>query len=152
MRRYKDERIILGGTRRVGSMEWHQQAFTLRPRGRGFHLITGEILRAGAGHRPLRVGMANIFIQHTSASLALNENADPTVRQDMEAYFNRLAPENAPYYAHTLEGPDDMPAHLKSVLLGSSLTLPDQQWSAQPGHVAGRSTCASTATMAGRVD
>lgn len=72
----------------------------------------------------LRVGMANVFIQHTSASLALNENADPTVRADMEAYFTRLAPENAPYFQHRLEGPDDMPAHLKAVLLGSSLTIP----------------------------
>ena len=70
------------------------------------------------------VGLAHIFICHTSAALALNENADPTVRADMEAYFNRLAPENAAYYRHTSEGPDDMPAHLKAVLLGSSLTIP----------------------------
>ena len=70
------------------------------------------------------VGLAHLFVRHTSAALALNENADPTVRADMEAYFNRLAPENAPYYRHTSEGPDDMPAHLKAVLLGSSLTIP----------------------------
>lgn len=70
------------------------------------------------------VGLAHLFIRHTSAALALNENADPTVRADMEAYFDRLAPENAAYYKHTIEGPDDMPAHLKAVLLGSSLTIP----------------------------
>lgn len=103
---------------------WHQQTLTLRPRPRGFHLITSEITGAVAAIGQMRVGMANLFLQHTSAALALNENADPTVRQDMEAYFNRLAPENAPYYRHTIEGPDDMPAHLKAVLLGSSLTIP----------------------------
>ncbi len=105
-------------------MEWHQVAITLKARGRGFHLVTGEIVSQVPAIGRLRMGMANIFIQHTSASLALNENADPTVRQDMEAYFNRLASENAPYYRHTLEGADDMPAHLKAVLIGSSLTLP----------------------------
>lgn len=105
-------------------MEWYQQTISLRPHGRGFHLVTADIISQVPVIARLRVGMTNIFIQHTSASLALNENADPIVRQDMEAYFNRLVPENAPYYRHTLEGPDDMPAHLKAVLLGSSLTLP----------------------------
>lgn len=105
-------------------MEWHQQEIVLRPRGRGFHLVTSEIVSGVPAISHVRVGMANIFIQHTSAALALNENADPTVRQDMEAYFNHIVPENAPYFRHTLEGPDDMPAHLKAVLLGSSLTLP----------------------------
>lgn len=105
-------------------MEWHQHLITLRPRGRGFHLITGEVISQAPGIGRLRVGITNILIQHTSAALALNENADPTVRQDMEAYFSRLAPEDVPYYRHVLEGPDDMPAHLKAVLLGSSLTLP----------------------------
>ena len=105
-------------------MEWNQQEIVLRPRGRGFHLVTEEIISAVPAIGRLSVGMANIFMQHTSASLALNENADPTVRRDMEAYFNHIAPENAPYFRHTLEGPDDMPAHLKAVLLGSSLTLP----------------------------
>lgn len=103
---------------------WVQREFALSPRPRGFHLITREI----AGQMPeigqFAVGLAHLFIRHTSASLALNENADPTVRADMEAHFNRLAPENAPYYRHTSEGPDDMPAHLKAVLLGSSLTIP----------------------------
>ena len=105
-------------------MNWLQKELTLSPRPRGFHLVTAEIMRQLPELAELRVGLAHIFIQHTSASLALNENADPTVRADMEAHFNVLAPENAPYYRHTYEGPDDMPAHLKAVLLGSGLTLP----------------------------
>lgn len=105
-------------------MSWHQHEILLSPRPRGFHLITREIVAAVPEIGRYSVGLAHLFIRHTSAALALNENADPTVRDDMEAYFNRLAPENAPYYSHTLEGPDDMPAHLKAVLLGSSLTIP----------------------------
>lgn len=105
-------------------MEWIQRQIRLRPRERGFHLITSEVVEQVPEIGRLQVGMVNIFIQHTSASLALNENADPTVRADMEAYFTRLAPENAHYFRHTLEGADDMPAHLKAVLLGSGLTLP----------------------------
>lgn len=105
-------------------MNWFQKEVTLSPRPRGFHLITREIAAAVPEIDRYSVGLAHLFIRHTSAALALNENADPTVRDDMEAYFNRLAPENAPYYTHTLEGPDDMPAHLKAVLLGSSLTIP----------------------------
>ena len=105
-------------------MNWLQKELTLSPRSRGFHLITREIVAAVPEIGRYSVGLAHLFIRHTSAALALNENADPTVRDDMEAYFNRLAPENAPYFTHTLEGPDDMPAHLKAVLLGSSLTIP----------------------------
>ncbi len=105
-------------------MDWFQREVVLPARARGFHLITREIVAAVPEIGRFRIGLAHLFIRHTSASLALNENADPTVRDDMEAYFNRLAPENAPYYTHTSEGPDDMPAHLKAVLLGSSLTLP----------------------------
>lgn len=93
-------------------------------RSRGFHLVTREIVAAMPEIGRFSVGLAHLFIRHTSAALALNENADPTVRADMEAYFSRLAPERAPYYTHTLEGPDDMPAHLKAILLGSSLTIP----------------------------
>ena len=104
--------------------DWFQKEIVLTPRSRGFHLITREVV----GHVPeigrFAVGLAHLFLRHTSAALALNENADPTVRDDMEAYFNRLVPENAAYYTHTLEGPDDMPAHLKAVLLGSELTIP----------------------------
>jgi secondary thiamine-phosphate synthase enzyme len=105
-------------------MVWHQTTITLRARGRGFHLVTSEIIDQVPAIGRLHLGMANLFLQHTSAALALNENADPTVRQDMEAYFSRLAPEDSPYYRHTIEGPDDMPAHLKAVLLGSSLSIP----------------------------
>ena len=103
---------------------WFQREITLPPRPRGFHLITREVVGQMPEIGRFAVGLAHLFIRHTSAALALNENADPTVRADMEAYFNRLAPENAPYYRHTSEGPDDMPAHLKAVLLGSSLTIP----------------------------
>jgi secondary thiamine-phosphate synthase enzyme len=105
-------------------LNWFQRELTLSPRPRGFHLITREIVAAVPEIGDFSIGLAHLFIRHTSASLALNENADPTVRADMEAHFNRLAPENAPYYRHTSEGPDDMPAHLKAVLLGSSLTIP----------------------------
>jgi secondary thiamine-phosphate synthase enzyme len=105
-------------------MAWLQREVRLRARPRGFHLVTGEILGQLPELGDFRVGLAHFFIQHTSASLALNENADPTVRADMERYFNRLAPENASYFEHTAEGPDDMPAHLKAVLLGSSVSVP----------------------------
>jgi secondary thiamine-phosphate synthase enzyme len=105
-------------------MAWFQKEINISAKGRGFHLITREILSQVPQIGDISIGLAHIFIQHSSASLALNENADPTVRQDMEAHFNVLAPENAPYYIHTYEGPDDMPAHIKAVLLGSSLTLP----------------------------
>ena len=105
-------------------MTWFQKEITLSPRPRGFHLIPRDIVAAVPEIALYSVGLAHLFIRHTSAALALNENADPTVRADMEAYFDRLAPENAAYYKHTIEGPDDMPAHLKAVLLGSSLTIP----------------------------
>lgn len=105
-------------------MSWIQKEITLSPKSRGFHLVTREILGQIPEIGDFRIGLAHIFIQHTSASLALNENADPTVRQDMESHFNRMVPENAPYFVHTYEGPDDMPAHIKSVLLGSSVTVP----------------------------
>lgn len=105
-------------------MSWTQKEMTLAAKGRGFHLVTDEILSQLPELERYRVGIAHIFIKHTSASLALNENADPTVRQDMESHFNEMVPEEAPYYVHTYEGPDDMPAHIKSVLLGASLSLP----------------------------
>lgn len=105
-------------------MNWYQREILLSPRPRGFHLITGEIVSAMPEIGRFAVGLAHVFIRHTSAALALNENTDPTVRVDMEAYFNHLAPENVAYYQHTAEGPDDMPAHLKAVILGSSLTIP----------------------------
>ena len=103
---------------------WMQKEITLGAKGRGFHLVTREILERVPEIGNYNVGLAHIFIQHTSASLTLNENADPTVRSDMEAHFNHMIPENAPYFVHTYEGPDDMPAHIKSVLLGPSVTVP----------------------------
>lgn len=100
-----------------------QFEITLAPRRKGFHLITSEIEKALSSKLPDQ-GIVNIFILHTSAGLAINENADPTVRSDMDKAFDILAPENQPFYDHTIEGPDDMPAHIKSVLTGNSLTIP----------------------------
>ncbi len=95
---------------------------TLKPRKRGFHLITDEILNA-CGELPAN-GMMHVFIKHTSASLTINENADPSVRRDLERHANVIAPENAPHYEHVFEGSDDMPAHIKASLFGSSVTVP----------------------------
>lgn len=106
---------------------WIQKTIRLQPRGRGFHLITSEVLTQLPELASLQVGLLHLFIQHTSASLCINENADPTVRSDMEKHFNQAVPENAPYYDHTLEGADDMPAHIKSVTLGCSLSIPVRQ-------------------------
>ncbi len=103
---------------------WVQEIVTLEPRRRGFHLITGEVLGAVPGLEGIRVGMLHLLIQHTSASLTLNENASPDVRRDFESWFNVVVPERAPFWTHTLEGPDDMPAHIKASLLGPSLMLP----------------------------
>lgn len=101
-----------------------QTEISLTPRARGFHLVSEEILRALPELRGIKVGMLHVFLLHTSASLTINENADPAVRGDFERFFNRAVPENAPYYQHQDEGADDMPAHLKTSLLGSGLTLP----------------------------
>ena len=103
---------------------WFQETIQLRPKGRGFHLISREILEHLPQLAQVRRGLCHLFLQHTSASLAINENADPDVRVDLESFVNRLAPENEPYYVHTTEGPDDMPAHIKSVLIGAQLTVP----------------------------
>ena len=103
---------------------WLQKEISLDARPRGFHLITGELLRELPELREFKVGMMNVFILHTSASLTLNENADPTVRDDFESWFNRAVAENEPYYRHRDEGADDMPAHIKSSLLGASLNIP----------------------------
>jgi secondary thiamine-phosphate synthase enzyme len=103
---------------------WAQHEIRLRPRPRGFHLVTDEIEAALPELRGLRVGLAHLFIRHTSASLTLNENASPDVRRDFEAWFDDAVPEDAPYWTHTLEGPDDMPAHVKASLLGPALSLP----------------------------
>ncbi len=101
-----------------------QKEISLRPYNRGFHLITTEILEALPEIRSINKGICQVFIQHTSASLTINENADPTVREDFESHFNKMVPENAPYYLHNYEGPDDMPAHIKASLLGPSLMIP----------------------------
>jgi len=114
----------------MNTTNWKQQTLTLRAKRRGFHLVTDEVLsKIDSLLEEYQIGMLNLFIQHTSASLTINENCDPTVRTDMEAHFNKMVPENAPYYKHTYEGPDDMPAHLKTVLVGPSLSIPIQQGS-----------------------
>ena len=105
-------------------MGWLQKEIVLTPKPRGFHLVTGEIQKQLTELDRFEVGLAHIFIKHTSASLAINENADPSVRRDLEAHFDHLAPENARHYTHIYEGADDMPAHIKAVLLGSSLSVP----------------------------
>ena len=105
-------------------MSWHQKEITLSSRKRGFSLITQEIVSQIPEIEGYESGSLHLFIKHTSASLTINENADPTVRGDMEAHFNQMVPENAPYYQHTFEGSDDMPAHLISSILGSSVQIP----------------------------
>ena len=105
-------------------MKMLQKIITLPAYSRGFHLITERVENALVELKEIKAGMLNVFIHHTSASLTINENADPTVRGDFERHFNVMVPENAPYYKHTLEGPDDMPAHIKASLLGSSVSIP----------------------------
>ena len=103
---------------------WIQKTLTLKPRPRGFHLVTQELLGQLPELGRIRVGLAHFFIQHTSASLPLNENADPDVRRDLEAHLRQLAPDAAAHYVHVLEGPDDMPAHIKASLMGASVSVP----------------------------
>jgi secondary thiamine-phosphate synthase enzyme len=103
---------------------WVQREITLRARPRGFHLITRDVLEAMPEIAALRAGLLHVFIRHTSASLTLNENASPDVRDDFEAHFNEAVPEDARYWTHRIEGPDDMPAHIKASLLGPSLSIP----------------------------
>ena len=104
-------------------MKTFQKEVLLRPYSRGYHLITKEVVAAIPEVSEIKVGLLHIFIKHTSASITINENADPTVRQDFDRHIDKLFPENA-QYAHSMEGPDDMPAHLKSSVLGSSITIP----------------------------
>ena len=103
---------------------WIQKDILLNPRHRGFHLITDEVLKHLPEVQEIEVGTRQGYIKHTSDSLTINEDADPTGRDDFESHFNQMVPENAPYYQHTFEGPDDMPAHLKSSILGSSVNIP----------------------------
>jgi secondary thiamine-phosphate synthase enzyme len=103
---------------------WSQRQIVLQAKPRGFHLVTREVVEQLPEMADYKVGLLHLFIQHTSASLTVNENADPDVRTDMETYFNKIAPESGLPLVHTLEGPDDMPAHVKASLLGASITLP----------------------------
>jgi secondary thiamine-phosphate synthase enzyme len=105
-------------------MRIFQHYLLLQPKSRGFHLITGEIVRSLSELKSISKGMCQVFIQHTSASLSINEDADPTVRKDFEMFFNKSVPENDPDYRHRTEGTDDMPAHLKAAMLGSSVLIP----------------------------
>lgn len=105
-------------------MNFFQREISLPAYKRGFHLITSDIVNQMPEIGKIRVGMCQVFIKHTSASLTVNENADPTVRMDFESHFNKMVPENMPYYKHDYEGADDMPAHLKASILGSSVLLP----------------------------
>ncbi len=103
---------------------WLQKEISIPPKPRGFHLITNDIINNINVIKTVENGLLNLFIKHTSASLTINENADPTVRADFESHFNHIVPEKQGYYYHTMEGPDDMPAHLKSSILGSSINIP----------------------------
>ena len=103
---------------------WMQKQVNLAPKSRGFHLVTDEILASLPELGSIEIGLAHFFIQHTSASLSINENADSSVRRDMEAHFRVLVPDGADYYEHTYEGPDDITAHIKASLLGAGLTVP----------------------------
>src|ERR1700742_4067268 len=105
-------------------MKIYQQQLHLTQRRRGFHIITAEVVNALPQISDIKTGICQVFIQHTSASLTINENADPTVRADFEMYFNKAVPENDPDYLHDYEGSDDMPAHLKAAMLGSSVMIP----------------------------
>ena len=107
-------------------MRWIQREVTLQPRCRGFHLITSDIMASLESLDDMRIGLLNVFICHTSASLSINENADPDVPKDLEMAFNNVVPETLAY-VHTSEGPDDMPAHIKASMIGSSITIPIQE-------------------------
>ena len=108
-------------------MYWQQTEIRLEARRRGFHLVTREVVGALPDLRRVRVGFLQLFLQHTSASLTINENADPDVRADLERWLDRSVPEDAPYFEHTAEGPDDMPAHVKASLLGCAVMIPVRQ-------------------------
>ncbi len=114
----------MGANRAAADVIWLQQRVTLAPRARGFHLVTRELVNEIQGLERIRVGMLHLLIQHTSASLTLNENVSPDVRDDFSSWFDVVVPERAPFWTHTIEGPDDMPAHIKASLLGPALSLP----------------------------
>lgn len=114
-------------------MEWRQTIVQLKPKPRGFHLVTEQIMEKGPDIGDIRTGIMHVFIQHTSASLTINEDAAPAVRGDMERHFDKMVPENQPYYEHTIEGPDDMPAHIKASMLDTSVSIPIQNGKAALG-------------------
>jgi secondary thiamine-phosphate synthase enzyme len=116
--------LISGHMKTYNNMDIYQKEIRLPSFPRGFHLITSHITKAIPDLGSYSAGILKVFIKHTSAGLTINENADPTVREDFESHFNRMVPENAPYYRHTYEGSDDMPAHLKASILGSSVEIP----------------------------
>ncbi len=103
---------------------WFQKEITLTPKSRGFHIVTEEVVQEVPQIKEINIGLAHIFIKHTSASLTINENADPSVRRDFKSHFKRMVPEDTSLYEHTLEGPDDMTSHIKSSLLGHSVSIP----------------------------
>lgn len=105
-------------------MQFFQKELSLKSRSRGFHIITNEITANFPDLSEIKTGQLQVFIKHTSAGLTINENADPSVRTDFESHVNKMVPENAPYYTHTMEGADDMPAHIKASLMGASVTVP----------------------------
>ena len=105
-------------------MQFFQKEISLKPKSRGYHLITSEITTSLSDISKIETGQLQVFIKHTSASLTINENADPSVRVDFESHMNKMVPENASYYVHTFEGADDMPAHIKASLMGASVTVP----------------------------
>lgn len=129
---------------------WWQKKICLKPRNQGFHLVTSEVVAQVPELREVRTGMAHFFLQHTSAALTINENADPSVRADLESYFRHVAPEDEPYYTHTMEGPDDMPAHIKTVMIGTSLTVPVSDGELQLGTWQGIYLCEFRRRAAGR--
>lgn len=131
-------------------MHWIQKEIRLQPYTRGFHLITRDILRALPELSEIKTGFLQVFIQHTSAGITINENADPDVRLDFESHFNQMVPENASYYVHTLEGPDDMPAHIKSSLLGHSVQIPIGQGQLKLGTWQGIYLCEHRDRASGR--
>lgn len=105
-------------------MKFYQKEIQLKPKVRGYHLVTQEVVNAIPELKTMKIGQLHVFIKHTSASLTINENADPTVRYDFETHINKMVPEDMPYYQHDYEGSDDMPAHIKASMMGCSVTIP----------------------------
>ena len=142
--------VLKSFTFTVSTMKYFQKSIQLPPFARGFHIVTGHVLEALPELNEVEVGTLHVFIKHTSASLTVNENADPTVLEDFESHINIMVPENAPYYRHTIEGPDDMPAHIKASLMGSSVHLPVKNGRLELGTWQGIYLCEHRNRAAGR--